>query len=656
MSVSFVDGVWRIVDEDRAVALHGRDPQREADRIAAQLLEGGETDLVVAIGLGLGFLLDALERRHWTGRVVAIEPEPQTVPLLRERRDWAPWTSTDRIRILAGPAFEGATECWTWFGDGLAEPRVWVHPVLERIRPAEVTAARAILRRIVFDARSNAEAKRRHGARYLANTLQNLSAIAREPGVSRLGDAIPGRPAVIVAAGPSLDATIPVLKQIEGKALIIAVDTALRPLLAAGIRPHAVVAVDPSEANARHLTDLPAAPETFLVSEGSIDPVVTAAFRGRTYFFAVSNHEPWPWLQALKVEAGRLRAWGSVLTSAFDLVLNMGADPVVFVGADLSYPEDRPYARGVSFEETWRSRARFGEPHEQQWREAIDQWPVVHETDVSGAPVRTAPHLITFRDWLVAQMQQHPGRRFVNAGGAGILRGAHLEQVAPEELNALLTSLDAPPLVHPFRERYRERDGASVREEMRQLAARADGGESDVAVFKDWQAFAPLFSIGHIARALHAALARFDAETALPIVRAPHDPGARHRVETDVQALQEVAAAVPLVPLAMAPHRLDAHATGARVFRFRTTAAAVIACALRPLQNGVTEDGVPLTRVYSLELLAPGTYALYRDQVLFRAIDGTDPRTNGRTYAVLVPPSVVYLEALPLQDVLDRDI
>jgi hypothetical protein len=653
MTVSFEEGVWRLVDDERSTTIHGREPQREADRVVAGLLEAGETDLLVVIGLGLGFVLDALERRQWTGRVLAIEPEPATVAAMRQRRDWSSWTAQDRLRVLVAPAFEGATECWQWFGDGSHEPRLYVHPVMERVRPEAVASARATLKRILFDTRSNAEAKRRHGARYLANTLRNLPAIAVEPGASRLLGAARGVPAVVVAAGPSLDSSVSALRDVPGKALIIAVDTALRPLLAAGIHPHAVVAVDPSEANGRHLTDLPACDDTYLVSEGSIDPFAVAAFRGRTFFFDVSDHQPWPWLHSLGVEGGRLRAWGSVLTSAFDLTLALGADPIFFVGADLSYPGERPYCRGVSFEETWRGRARFGEPPAQQWREAIGQWPAVYETDVSGAPVRTAPHLVTFRDWLVEQMQRDRSRRFINAGGAGILKGAAIAQTTPQAMAAQFAASESL-VPHPFRERYRQRDGRRVHEETRRLAARAVEGDLSIAVFREWETFAPLFTVEAIAQALSAADKAFDNDDRGRTATAAATPAGR--IETDVQALVEMAAAVPLVPLPMDPHRLDIHVSGARMFRFRTTAAAIITCAMRSQQSGVSEDGIPLTRVYGLDVIRPGTYAVHRDLVLFRATDGTDPRTNGRQYTILVPGSVAYLEALPLADILDRDI
>lgn len=42
---------------------------------------------------------------------------------------------------------------------------------------------------------------------------------------------------IVVAAGPSLNKNINELKKAKGKSLIIAVDTALKPLLRAGIVP-----------------------------------------------------------------------------------------------------------------------------------------------------------------------------------------------------------------------------------------------------------------------------------------------------------------------------------------------------------------------------------------------------------------------------------
>src|SRR5688500_9262099 len=281
-----VDGGVMVAHGDRWVAVHGlRHPIREAERQVAAALNDTDADLLIVIGLGLGFILDALEARGWTGRVLAFEPEPALVPHLHARRDLRDWLASDRLRVLTAPDYAGAGESWQWFPQTGLPPLI-VNPVLARIAPAATERARAVLAQLQFSAGANATARRQHGARYLLNTLKNLGALAREGDVAALAGAAPGVPAIVVAAGPSLDANIDALREVGEHAIIIAVDTALRPLLAAGISPHVVVAVDPTEANGRHLWDLSPCAGTYLVAEASLDPSAVEFFRGRTFLFS----------------------------------------------------------------------------------------------------------------------------------------------------------------------------------------------------------------------------------------------------------------------------------------------------------------------------------------------------------------------------------
>ena len=295
---------------DRWVAVHSlRDPRREAETLIDRALDDRDGGLLVVIGLGAGYVLDALDARGWPGRVLAIEPEPALVPHLQARRDLRAWIEADRLRVLTAPEYAGADDCWRWFDGRGVEPPLIVNPVLARIRPEAVEAARTLVMRLRFNAEANANARRQFGRRYLLNTLRNLPALAREGDVAALAGVAAGVPAIVVAAGPSLDANLEALQTLADRAVVIAVDTALGPLLAAGIAPHLVVAVDPGESNARHLSDLPPCPSTHLVAEASLDPIAIDGFRGRTFLFSVSNHEPWPWLRAHGAGRSGLRAW-----------------------------------------------------------------------------------------------------------------------------------------------------------------------------------------------------------------------------------------------------------------------------------------------------------------------------------------------------------
>jgi hypothetical protein len=652
--VRLVDGSWRIVDGDRSMAIHSRDPQREADRTAAELLgDGAPPAVIVAVGLGLGFLLDALERRQWSGTVLALEPEPGTIEPLLSRRDWTAWIREGRLRLLVAPDFTGASNCWSLFGDGTVEPAVFVSPVLARLRVEQVERAHALVRRLRFDAKANTDARRDHGASYLLNTLSNLRALATEGDVSALTHASPGMPAILVGAGPSLDDVLPALRDAQNSALIISVDTALRPLLAAGISPHVVVAVDPGEANTRHLWDLPPCPDTYLVTEASVDPHGLEHFKGHTFLFSVSDHEPWPWLRAHGQSRGRLRAWGSVLTSAFDLALRMGCDPIVFTGADLAYPGGRLYCSGVAFEQLWRRLAEWSVPYETQFRDALAARAAVEEPDVNGLPVRTASHLVAVRDWLVEQIGREPGRRFVNAGGAGILHGATVQQ---STLAAVVKTL-AKPSTEPgqlVRSRYRPAKSGSLLDAAQALVGAAPNGHPDPAseeVLTRWERFANGLTRDRIIDTLRYALDQTARGHEMPSPTA-----ARAGLYLDPPWLLSLVNQVPLEWMPIHPVKMEPFKPGMRLFLFRTTTARVMACVFGLPEGAVAENGRPLRRGTSVETLAPGEYFIWRDEVHFASTDGSDPRHNHRTYSLLVPKPVAHLERLPLADILKHHV
>ena len=640
-----VNGAWKLFDENHpdGAAIHSRDPHREADRAVSDLLKAGERGVIVAIGLGLGYLLEALDRQEWTGRVLALEPAGRTVQPLLARRDWTAWIRSDRLRILCAPQFDGASDAWRLFDDGSSAPAVYVNPAIANLRPAEVQAARMTLQRIRFNAEANSRARREFGGRYLLNTLANLRALACEGDVAVLTQAAVDRPALVVAAGPSLDENMPAIREAANRALIIAVDTALRPLLHAGVTPHVVVGVDPGETNARHLTELPPCPGTYLVGEASLDPAALETFRGRTFLFSVSNHQPWPWLRERGAGRGALRAWGSVLTSAFDLALRMGCNPIVFAGADLAFTDGRPYCRGNSYEEDWRRATEWGTPLAEQWQHQIDSWPLTEQPDVNGQTTRTAPHLIAFRDWLVEQIAREPAVTFVNGTGRGILTGGGIAQRRLDETVAAWPALQTAP--HDLvASRYRPSANHRLLESARQL-------DRDDATIAAWIAFADGLTrdgiLSQLARAVACDRAVADASTPAT---------GRSAVALDSSGLAQIASALPLVALRMPPAQMAAGIASLRRFRFRTTIARVFGSAFQVTDGGVLEDGRPMRRASLLDDIAPGEYIQCRDEIYLVPADGSDPRYNGRTYAVLVPEAVAFAETLPLAEIMARRI
>lgn len=432
------DGAW--------MPLHpSADPAAASDEVVARLAARGWPPVLIVIGIGAGHLIEALDRAHAPTRVLAVEPVPATARALAARHDWTPWIASGRLTLLVGPAYAGAAEAWRVFPAGVEQAPTIAAPWLNAW-PALAAEGKAVAAHVVAGVQANAEARRQFAGRYLTQTIENLAVVGREADAAALTGVLGGIPAVVVGAGPSLDRRLDLVRDLARHAVVIAADTAARPLATAGVRPDLVVAVDPSETNARHLADLGLGTHAWLVAEPSVAPSAFADFTNRTFTFAVADHEPWPWLREAGVTRGQLRAWGSVLTTAFDLALAAGCGPIVFVGADLAYSRGLQYCRHTTYEPLWQDcvddaarAARF--------REYLATRPHGPTTDLGGAEVLTAPHFVQFRDWIVARAGEWtsagPGRRVLNASGEGILFGGTIEIASADEARRVVEASPA---------------------------------------------------------------------------------------------------------------------------------------------------------------------------------------------------------------------
>jgi hypothetical protein len=425
----------------------GRDPEGEAARWLDDTLRGRPLpSAVCVIGAGLGYVVDVIEARAPQTRILVVEPEPGLVPYLLGRRDWSALIESGRLLPLWAPAFAGASEAWRII-EGEDQPLILSHPVLTRERPEAALEAVGVVRRAANDWKANKEARDRFAGRYLFNTLRNLPLFETAGDVSAMTGACRGVPAIIAAAGPSLNRNLDELSALgplRERAVVLCVDTALRPCLAAGIEPHFAVAVDPAEANARHLIDPGACANTWLVAEPSVEPAAFEAFQDRTLLFRVAEHHPWPWLRSQGIERGKLRVWGSVLTAAVDFALKLGCDPIVLIGADLAYTDGQPYCRGTAYEADWDYAMARGHSLEEVWRPWLKE-PGFEAADANGVPARTTSYLIAFRDWLAELSVREAPRRFVNATGAGVLYGgAFRQQTVTQVLSEAVQHVKVP--------------------------------------------------------------------------------------------------------------------------------------------------------------------------------------------------------------------
>lgn len=221
--------------------------------------------------------------------------------------------------------------------------------------------------------------------------------------------------AVVVAAGPSLQKNIEKLKFIKNHALIIAVDTALKPLYNNGIKPDIVVSIDNRKPSSFFETpdfiDMP------FVLETQGNPDLIKKHKGKR-FYAASGENFTKILMDLtgKEGIGVLQTGGSVGNSAFYLAVACGFQKIIMVGHDLAMTNGKIHAEGI---------------HENKEDNIASENGTYTDVDgYYGGKVRTRGDYYAYLRWFELQIECHPELEVINAteGGANI-RGARNESL-----------------------------------------------------------------------------------------------------------------------------------------------------------------------------------------------------------------------------------
>jgi hypothetical protein len=153
----------------------------------------------------------------------------------------------------------------------------------------------------------------------------------------------------VLGAGPSLSSQLEEIKELHKWVYIIAVDTALEPLLTAGIEPDLVVTLDAQFFNILdfHSSFLGTTRKagSILVADLMVYPKIIRCWKGPVYFSKTginegTHNDSHPLISGLEDSFGTidsLKCGGSVTTTAIDLALHLGASPVLLAGCDFSF-------------------------------------------------------------------------------------------------------------------------------------------------------------------------------------------------------------------------------------------------------------------------------------------------------------------------------
>ncbi len=341
-------------ESGNSILLHSSyDPHKEA----GTFLSGfnlNEKTVAVVFGFGLGYHVEEMSRRYpWINTIVIVEPNLSLFKLAMRARDLRSMLGSPRCMfVMEQKTTDLLDVLQNWGGRILMGnivvmqhmPTIQAAPGLyEEFREAFFSAIKAMKMNI------NTTLECAHIIQ--RNFIENIPAIVRSRSIAGLAGLFKGKPAICVNSGPSLKNNMHLLRGLKGKAVIIAIDSVLRVLLNNDIIPDFVCTVDFMGINYKKMEGLfDRTGDIALVFDPECSPAIPRDFKGPCFSMPISkalSH----WFSQYYDMGAPLEKGLCVSHMAFSLAKFLGADPIVFVGQDLSYPnqDGMSHVEGTDF-------------------------------------------------------------------------------------------------------------------------------------------------------------------------------------------------------------------------------------------------------------------------------------------------------------------
>ncbi len=425
-------------------------PLKEAEKISEKE-DYSKKDLIIVVGLGLGYLLMDVFKKYLDKSILVIEKDWNILKLAFTYTDFSKLFNASKLEIMVPEKPEYIYDFLKIYKTkkiGI----IFNRPSYEIYNEYYVGVKEVVLK-YISSQKVNTATLNRFEKLWFKNLTLNMASYIYSPGVKELFDKFQGKAVFLIGAGPSLQKQVEVLKSNQNNYILIAVNTSFPYLLQNGIIPDFVVVVDPQDKIFKYF--LPVIRQKLekypiLIAEPTISPKIAKNYPGTVLFCDVGFLKNW--VNKFSDEKGELKMGGSVITAAYTLAKTMKAEPIVFLGTDMAYSENSLHFRGAELEKEWlfsQNKLITQEANQYNFLKKIHLTP--HKGFYDNT-VYTDIKFQTYITWLEKHFKQDSNLNIINATEGGIkfehIRHDSLENVLKDysgykkEININLISED----------------------------------------------------------------------------------------------------------------------------------------------------------------------------------------------------------------------
>lgn len=385
----------KVNQEDKSYFLHSKyNPNREAKNIAEENYDKSIKNYIV-FGLGFGYHVEELITMAPNAKFHIIETNKDIFRLALDNVDLSNIIENDRIRLYVT---DNMIEISEILNEVLQKNDIKIvfHNPSFRIVPNELLQLKYVLEE--YKMKENTIEK--FAPAWEENFKSNIKNY--DVNVDILFNKYKDIPLYLISAGPSLDKNIKGLKKAKDKGIILSVGRAVRSLLKENIEPDFIIITDPQNfVYNSQLKDLDINIPIIVLS--TCDKNVMLNYKGQKLIALQEGYTPAE--EYAKQHNHKLvQTGGSVATTALDIAINMGCNPIIFVGQDLAYTDGKSHSKDTFSKDMYNLK---------NLREV---------EDIYGNTVYTPKNLYSYLRWIQNRIKLEKDIKFIDAteGGAKI--------------------------------------------------------------------------------------------------------------------------------------------------------------------------------------------------------------------------------------------
>lgn len=406
--------VQSTIGEKRILLYSKYNPTRDSKIFADEAYDGNAENYLI-YGLGLGYHIYELENLLHINckkyHIYIVECNKDIIELAMDNIDLDGILKNENITFII---MENERDSYEKLNKilSLEKINIAIHRPSLDIIPKEFTRLKYLLEEFLM---------KQNTITAYSNVLDEnfkVNIINYDGNVDTLFNKFRDKPLYLVAAGPSLDKNIHELANIKDNGIILSVGRAVRSLLSAEIIPDYIIITDPSD----YLYDMQLKGldiDVPIIVLSTCDKNVMINYKGFKYI-ALQEGYPLAEEYAKKNNHKQVETGGSVATTGLDVAIRMGCNPIIFVGQDLAFTENKTHSSNT-------------------FSKDITESNILRDVeDIYGNTIQTSKNLYIYLRWIQNRIAEEKGIEFIDAteGGARI-KGTKVIKLSEVNLNRI---------------------------------------------------------------------------------------------------------------------------------------------------------------------------------------------------------------------------